>query len=174
MTDRIDISDDASRPLVASCVDDAAIVASDSASSNKLESPLSSEEGPWQPAERGKTENASMVDSPARGSRNVSVQDQLADCSLECRLLPDDYQETLVTESVPTVGEGRTVPSVSGSCFICLEGPRRGRGSVPEKPLLACCSQCFAAVHEKCWCVFMHEGDGGVWLPSAGKRRTGP
>ena len=37
------------------------------------------------------------------------------------------------------------------SCFICLEGPRRGRGGAPPKLLHPCCTQCFAVVHEKCW-----------------------
>lgn len=40
------------------------------------------------------------------------------------------------------------------SCFICLEGPRRGRRGGPPKLLHPCCSQCYAVVHEKCWTAY--------------------
>eukprot|EP01057_Protomagalhaensia_wolfi_P003776 Protomagalhaensia_wolfi_Nauph_80__3775@NODE_381_length_2637_cov_25_104696_g287_i0_p1_GENE_NODE_381_length_2637_cov_25_104696_g287_i0NODE_381_length_2637_cov_25_104696_g287_i0_p1_ORF_typecomplete_len334_score26_05TMEM208_SND2/PF05620_11/0_17TMEM208_SND2/PF05620_11/2_9e02ProkRING_1/PF14446_6/0_013ProkRING_1/PF14446_6/6_4e02RINGv/PF12906_7/0_78RINGv/PF12906_7/58FANCL_C/PF11793_8/0_15FANCL_C/PF11793_8/1_1e03PHD/PF00628_29/0_54PHD/PF00628_29/1e03DUF2180/PF09947_9/4_1zfRING_2/PF13639_6/0_46zfRING_2/PF len=33
---------------------------------------------------------------------------------------------------------------LTGSCFICLEDGQR-------RPLLACCSQCSAVTHQKCW-----------------------
>ncbi|KAL8449857.1 hypothetical protein Emed_002820 [Eimeria media] len=42
----------------------------------------------------------------------------------------------------------------SRSCFICLEGPRRGRRGGPPKLLHPCCSQCYAVVHEKCWTAY--------------------
>ncbi|XP_026194122.1 uncharacterized protein LOC113147518 [Cyclospora cayetanensis] len=40
------------------------------------------------------------------------------------------------------------------SCFICLEGPRKGRRGAPPKLLHPCCSQCYAVVHEKCWTAY--------------------
>ncbi|KAL8455829.1 hypothetical protein Emag_000403 [Eimeria magna] len=42
----------------------------------------------------------------------------------------------------------------SRSCFICLEGPRRGRRGGAPKLLHPCCSQCYAVVHEKCWTAY--------------------
>ncbi|KAL8439821.1 hypothetical protein Efla_004347 [Eimeria flavescens] len=42
----------------------------------------------------------------------------------------------------------------SRSCFICLEGPRKGRRGAPPKLLHPCCSQCYAVVHEKCWTAY--------------------
>eukprot|EP01053_Blabericola_migrator_P003641 Blabericola_migrator_1__3640@NODE_208_length_11399_cov_361_320155_g179_i0_p2_GENE_NODE_208_length_11399_cov_361_320155_g179_i0NODE_208_length_11399_cov_361_320155_g179_i0_p2_ORF_typecomplete_len325_score47_94ProkRING_1/PF14446_6/0_03ProkRING_1/PF14446_6/9e02FANCL_C/PF11793_8/0_34Phage_holin_3_6/PF07332_11/0_31DUF3341/PF11821_8/0_38DUF1700/PF08006_11/0_72Zn_ribbon_17/PF17120_5/3RINGv/PF12906_7/1_2RINGv/PF12906_7/5_7e02DUF2180/PF09947_9/1_1DUF2180/PF09947_9/1_2e04Promethin/PF16015_5/4_4zfRING_2/PF len=57
---------------------------------------------------------------------------------------PPPEDETLVRYP-PRFEQGDTPrETLTGACFICLEDGSR-------RPLVACCSQCSAVTHEKCW-----------------------